>query len=189
MPNLIIGLTGQLGSGKGYVASYIAKRYGGAIFKFSAYLSKVLGVMTLENSRDNLVKLSESLRREFGEQVLSYALAKDAVASEAPVVVVDGIRRVDDLAALEPLPNFVLVAVEASPETRYARIMQRGEKTDEANLTRDEFQAQERRSTELTVPTVMQRATIRIDNNGTVEELKAKINDLMNQLDFKERHS
>ena len=105
------------------------------------------------------------------------------------VVVVDGIRRVDDLAALEPLPNFVLVAVEASPVTRYARILQRGEKTDEANLTRDEFQAQERRSTELTVPTVMQRATIRIDNNGTVEELKAKINDLMNQLDFKERHS
>ncbi|HWQ99271.1 MAG TPA: AAA family ATPase [Candidatus Methylomirabilis sp.] len=183
MPKLIIGLTGQLGSGKGYVASYLATRYGGIIVKFSSYLSKVLDVMALDNSRDNLIKLSEAMRREYGEQALSYAVARDAVSSEAPVVVIDGIRRVEDLAALEPLPHFVLIAVAASPEIRYGRITKRGEKTDETDLTWEEFQAQERRSTELTVPTVMKRATIHIKNEGTVAELEEKIDEMTTQLD------
>lgn len=185
MPNLIIGLTGRLGSGKGYAAAYLERRYGGVTFKFSAYLSQALDVMALENSRDNLVKLSEALRREFGEQVLSYALAKDAVASDAPVVVVDGIRRVDDLAALEPLPNFALVAVEATPEIRFKRIAGRGEKTDEQGISYEEFMAQEQRSTEITVPTVMARASHRISNDGTVEELERAVDDLMNSLNTK----
>lgn len=182
MPQLILGLTGQLGSGKGYIASYLRDHYAAEVIKFSGYLSKVLGVMALEQSRDNLIRVSEALRREFGEQTLSFAVARDAVSSSAPLVVIDGIRRVEDVAALEPLPNFVLVAVIASPEIRFARIGRRGEKTDEIGLSWEEFQAQEARSTEVTIPAVMQRASHRIENNGTLDELNAQIEGLLKKL-------
>lgn len=179
MPQLILGLTGQVGSGKGFICDYLIKEYGAEMFKFSTYLSRALDVMALENSRDNLVRMSEALRNAFGEDALSHALASDASKSTAPLAVVDGIRRPEDLAGLEPLPNFKLAAVEADQKIRYSRIANRGEKTDEASMTWDDFVAIENRSTEITVPMTMARASLHIENNGTSDELTARLDALM----------
>jgi dephospho-CoA kinase len=182
MPHLILGLTGQIGSGKGHICDYLIRRYGAQMFKFSTYLSRSLEVMGLENSRDNLIRMSEALRKTFGEDALSHALAIDASKSMAPLAVVDGIRRPEDLVGLEPLPNFKLAAVDADAKTRYGRIANRGEKTDEAAMSWDDFLAVEKRSTEVTVPATMARATLHIENNGTPEELEAHLDALMAEL-------
>ena len=182
MPQLILGLTGQIGSGKGYVAEYLAKRFSAKIFKFSTYLLRALDVLALEQSRDNLIKMSEMIRAGFGEDALSHALAHDASLSDAPLVVVDGIRRIEDIAGLKSLHNFRLAAVEVDQRTRYERIANRHEKTEETGLTWEDFLVQEKRSTEVTVPETMARATLRLQNNDTIEELERQIDALMTEL-------
>lgn len=188
MPKLILGLTGQIGSGKGCICTYLEKAYGAEVFKFSTYLSRVLDMLALENSRDNLIRLSETLRQTFGENALEQAIARDAAQTSAPIAVVDGIRRPSDFVQkLESLPEFRLMAVEADEPVRYERIANRGEKTDEAALTWEQFLENQQRSTERTVPETMKRATLRIQNNGTPEELEKELDALMKTFGIKKR--
>jgi dephospho-CoA kinase len=180
---LIIGLTGQAGSGKGTVGAYLRERYGAEFLTFSSYLRKTLETLALEPSRDNLVKLSETLRHTFGEDAISHAVARDAYASTASVVVVDGIRRIDDvISTLQQLPDFHLVSVDSDPRMRYERLTQRGEKSDEATMSWEDFLANEQRSTEQTIPAVMAQASIHLRNDGTLEEIHQQVDEMMRQL-------
>jgi dephospho-CoA kinase len=182
MARHIIGLVGRQGSGKGTAAKILAEKYGAELFRFSAILGDMLNRIAVEKTRDNMIKLSECLRNAFGEDVLAYAIEKDAVDSTADIVVIDGIRRIEDIAALEPLPNFRLIEVSAPAKTRYDRMTHRGEKSGENNMTWEEFAEQEQAPTELSIPSVAARAWKAIDNAETEKELEAKIDVMMTEL-------
>jgi dephospho-CoA kinase len=180
--SLILGLVGTPGAGKSAVTDYIMKTYGGSQYRFSDYLSHVLQKMNIEKSRENMIKLSVILRKEFGEDLLSHAVASDAVRSTGELTLVDGIRRPEDLAAFRPLPNFKLIAINADAKIRYERMKHRGEKVGETNMTWEEFEATEKASTEVTIPEAMTFADFVIMNDGTLEEVHAKIDDIMKEL-------
>lgn len=182
MPKYIIGLVGQAGCGKGTVADLLINEYGAAYFRFSAILGDLLTRLHLEHGRDNFIKMSTSLRETFGEDVLSYAIEKDAIESPNEIVVLDGIRRPEDIVALEPLPLFKLVAISVPAETRYERMKGRGEKAGEQNLTWEAFLAQEQSPADRTVPFVMERAWKTIPNGGTREELEQQVHTFMQEL-------
>lgn len=187
MPTHIIGLVGTPGSGKGAVTEYILANYGGEQFHFSEYLAHVLKKMNLEKSRENMIKLSVILRKEFGEDLLSHAVASDALHSEASLVLVDGIRRLDDLAAFRALPNFVLIAVNADAKLRYERMKKRGEKAGESDMTWEEFLKEEQAPTEVTIPETMTFAQHVIMNDGTIEDLHARIDEVMDAIGISKR--
>ncbi|MDP3793990.1 MAG: AAA family ATPase [Candidatus Uhrbacteria bacterium] len=184
MPKLIIGLVGQAGCGKGTVADILREQYGADYTRFSAILGDVLLRIHLEKTRENLIKLSEALRHTFGEDVLSYALEGDVVTSPKDIIVIDGIRRLEDIVALEPLPNFKLVAIDAPPKVRYERMKKRGEKVGEKNMTWEEFLKEEKASTEVTIPGVMARAWKTLSNANTREELETMVHQMMKELGF-----
>lgn len=177
--SFILGLVGTPGAGKSAVTEYIIQHYGGEQFRFSDYLAHVLQKMNLQKSRENMIKLSVILRKEFGEDLFSHAVACDAVRSDSSLVIVDGIRRPEDLAAFRPLPNFQLIAVNADPKIRYERMKHRGEKSGETNMTWEEFETTEKAPTEITIPETMTFANHVIMNDGSVEELHAKIDEIM----------
>jgi dephospho-CoA kinase len=152
MSRHIIGLVGRQGSGKGTAAKILAEKYGAQLFRFSAILGDVLDRVAVERTRDNMIKISEALRATFGEDVLAYAIEKDAINSTSDIVVIDGIRRIEDIAALEPLPQFKLVEISAPAKVRYDRMTHRGEKSGENEMTWDEFAEQEQAPTELSIP-------------------------------------
>jgi dephospho-CoA kinase len=181
-PTRIIGLVGTAGAGKSHAADYIMKRYGGEHIKFSDCLSHILDKLALKKSRDNMIKLSVILRKEFGEDIMSHAVAADALTSGEPIVLIDGIRRVEDLAAFRALPNFTLLAINADPKIRFERERKRREKTDDAELTWEKFQEIERAPTEVTIPEVMAYANDTIVNEGTREEYERKIDEIMAEL-------
>ncbi len=184
MPNYIIGLVGQSGCGKGTVADILTQQYGAAYSRFSAVLGDILTRLHIEHSRPNFTKLSNALRASFGEDVLSYAIEKDAVLSPNPLVVIDGIRRPEDIVALEPLPLFKLVSIEVPAELRYERMKKRGEKSGEQHMTWQEFVAQDNAATEVTIPLVMERAWKHIDNSKTAVELEAQVKAMMKELGY-----
>ncbi|MBI5654813.1 AAA family ATPase [Candidatus Uhrbacteria bacterium] len=182
MAKLIIGLTSMPGGGKGTAAKYLETKYGAAQFSFGGILADVLKRLALDKSRDNLQKLSTHLRQAFGEDVLAYAIETDAVSATADLVVIEGIRRPGDIVALEPLPFFKLIAIDVSPELRFQRMKQRGEKAGESDMTWEKFLAQESGEAERAIPVVMARASETVDNSGTLEEFLAKLDDLMARL-------
>lgn len=184
MPKVIIGLVGQAGCGKGTMADLLQQTYGAGYFRFSAILSSILERLALEKTRERFTALSETLRKTFGEDVLSYAIANDALNAPQEIVVIDGIRRVEDIVGLEPLPLFKLVAIDADPKLRYERMKARGEKASEKNFTWEQFLAEEQLPTELTIPFVMKRASKTLLNNGTREELETTVHSFMQELGF-----
>ncbi|MBD3251486.1 AAA family ATPase [Candidatus Uhrbacteria bacterium] len=189
IPTHLLGLVGTPGAGKSHAADYIIEQYGGEHIKFSEYLSHVLHRMSLAKSRENMIKLSVILRKEFGEDIFSHAVAADALQSDRDVVLIDGIRRVEDLAAFKALPNFKLIAINADPNVRYERIRGRKEKTDDSEITWEQFLKTEQAPTEVTIPETMTYANFTIMNNGSVEDYEKQIDDIMKELDIKKRKS
>lgn len=189
MPNHIIGLVGQSGCGKGTVADLLITQYGAAYSRFSAVLGDILTRLHIDHSRDHFIALSNALRSSFGEDVLSYAIEKDAVLSPSALVVIDGIRRPEDIVALEPLPFFKLVSIEVPAEQRYERMKKRGEKSGEQNMTWQEFVAQDHAPTEVTIPLVMSRAWKRLDNSRTQEDLEIQVAQMMKELGYEARQT
>ena len=178
MNKLIIGLVGRVASGKGTAAGYWQEHYDATVFTYSQPLRDVLERLHLPVDRDHLIRMSETLRDKFGNDLFSRLMAWQAEQSESSIVVVDGIRRPDDIKDLLPL-GLVLIEVEAESETRWRRLTSRQEKADDATKTLEEFQADEKRSTELTIDEVVGLAEVKIDNNGSRQALFDQIDHFM----------
>ena len=187
-PKFIIGLVGTNASGKGYVSEYIVKNYGGIQITFSGYLARVLDAMNLERTKENLIKMSVALRREFGEETFSHTVSTDAIHSDQEIVVVDGIRRIGDLANFKPLSEFKLIGIDADPKIRFERMKARvGDKKDDATTTWETFQKKETAPTEVTIPEVIKLVDFQIDNSGTVQDLEKKIDEVMKDIGVPKR--
>lgn len=182
MPKIILGLTSMPGAGKGTAARYLQEKYGAAPFGFSGILADILKRLNVDRTRKNFQTLSIVLRQGFGEDVLAYAIENDAVTAEADLVVIEGIRRIEDLVALEPLPYFKLIAIELAPELRFERMKKRGEKAGEADMSWETFLAQDAAPTEATIPATMARAWKTIDNSGDQADLQRQLDGLMQEL-------
>lgn len=176
---IIFGFVGLIACGKGAAAKYLAEKYGASTYRFSTILRDILQRLHLEESRDNLVNLSECLRRAFGQDLLAKIIARDAVSDPKPMVVVEGIRRIEDIKYLSELPSFVLVEIAATPEVRYQRLVQRGENVDDRNKTYEEFLTDHEQPTEATIPAVIKLAKKHMDNNGSPEDLQKQIDALV----------
>jgi len=178
---MILGFTGLIASGKGTAAKYISDTYGSSTYRFSTILRDLLNRIYLEQSRDNMIKISETIRATFGQDILAAAIAGDAKKDTNKIVIVEGIRRMPDIEHLSKLPDFVLVEIFAEPKTRYERLVKRNENPDDSAKTYEQFLADHERSTELSIPEVITHATERIDNNGTIEDLHQQLDKLVNK--------
>jgi len=172
---IIIGLVGEMASGKGTVTKYLLTKYQATEYRFSDILRDILERVHLDIVRKNLASLSLSLRTYYGQDILAYALAQDIKNDDNQVIVVDGIRRVADLKYLRKMDNFVLVYVEADLEKRYERLVGRNEKQDDKMKTFEEFKNDHKLETETTIRELKDTADAVIDNNGSVEELYKQI--------------
>ena len=182
MPKLIIGLTGQLAAGKGAVAAYLEKKYHSQTFGFSAPLRDVTRRLYLEETRANLAGLSNILRAQFGSDLISRVITEDLKRSAADIVVLDGIRRLPDIALTKDLPGFVLVRVDTDEQIRYQRLLGRGQNQDDQQKTFAQFQADHQAEADRQIPEVMAMAQYTLTNNGTMEQLYQQIDDLITKL-------
>jgi len=166
MPKAIIGLVGPVASGKDAAKKYLEEKYRVASYKFSGPLRDILARLHLQVSRENLQDISLDLRNRFGSDILARVITADAQEDGNDIVVIDGVRRIDDIRHLRPLPEFVLISIDADIKTRYERIILRNENADDANKTFDQFQEDCNREAEKEIPQTMATANYQIDNNG-----------------------
>ena len=139
MSKIIIGLVGQVACGKEAVKKYLAKKYNTEDCKFSTSLRDVLSRLAIDVSRENLQKLSTTLRSVFGEDLLAKAIALDASKLKSDIVIIDGVRRMSDIKFLKDLSNFYLIRVDADEKTRYERMRARNENSGDGEKTLAQF--------------------------------------------------
>lgn len=181
MAKLILGVTGEMGCGKGTIAQHVTEKYQGNAHRFSTILRDMLDRIHVDQSRENIATLSKILRESFGEDVFAKSMHHDVEEDTHEIVVVDGIRRLEDIKHLRQVPHFKLVYVEASIETRYQRILQRGENVGETQKTFEDFQKDHEANSELQIRGLKEYADYVVNNDGSVEELFGQIDSIIKE--------
>lgn len=171
-----------MASGKGTVVEYVFKNYNGKNFRFSTILRDILKRLYLEEVRENLQKMSTILRDNFGQDVLSLAIAKEAKNSDDEILAIDGVRRLSDIKFLKDLPGFKLIYIEADVKKRYKRISVRGENSDDNTKTFEQFKKELEQESETQIRGLKNGADYIIDNNGSIEELHNQVDKIIKQL-------
>lgn len=180
---IIIGLVAEMAGGKTTAAEYLTKKYGAAGYGFGIIMRDLTNRLHMAPSRENLSYLSLAIRKQFGQDVLANAMAEDIKEDkEHSMVVVESIRREEDIKFLRELQGFHLISVKADMKTRYERLIKRREKEDDASKTYEQFVKDHELDTELSIVPLLDKAEFIIDNNGTLEEFHAKLDEIISKL-------
>lgn len=179
MNKIVLGITGEIASGKGTATKYLLEKHGASSHRFSTMLRDVAKRMHLEENRENLQKISTIFRENFSDDLLSQVIYHDVAADENAVVVIDGVRRMPDIEYLKKLPGFNLVYIDTVIEKRYERLVGRNENTDDAGKTFEEFKTDNEREAEKNIKNLKQDADFVVDNNGSFEELYGQIDNII----------
>jgi dephospho-CoA kinase len=173
----LIGLTGTNGAGKGEVAAFFQSR-GYAYASLSDIIRDELRTRGLEVTRDSLIRVGNELRAALGPDVL----ARRIMDRIAVPTVIDSIRNMREVAYFRAQGDFILLAVDAPVETRFARVASRGR--DESAPTLEAFrkkEGEERAGGEAAqqLEACMAAADRRVWNAGTIEELHRQLEALL----------
>jgi len=179
MAKIIIGFVGQLASGKDAGKKYLEKNYDVASTRFSNAIRDTLTRLYLPITRGNMQDLSLDLRNRFGSDIWARVVVQDINNSPKEIMIIDGVRRLEDIACLRDLPGFNLISLETDPKIRYERMKIRNENVGDADKTYEEFMADGEREAEKEIPTVMATANYKINNNGSFDELYAQLDKIM----------
>lgn len=179
---IVIGIVGEIASGKGVAAKYLQENYGGVVFKFSTVMRDVLKRLYVVQNRENLQNLSLILRQQFGEDLFAKSMAQDAAASDASLIITDGIRRPSDTAELSKLKEFHLITIIADERIRYERVRNRAENPGDAEKSWEEFQKDAAAETEVSIRTIASKAEYAITNNGTLDDLHRELDALISKI-------
>lgn len=182
---MIIGITGTIGAGKGTVVDYLVKNKGFKHFSARALIVEEIEKRGLENNRDNMVIVGNDLREKYGSGYMAEELFRRAKESGENGII-ESLRAVGEVETLRNKGEFVLLAVDADSKIRYERIVNRGTTTD--NVSFEKFladEAKEMDSTDLNKQNLkkcIEMADFIIENNGTMEELNSKINEVYEKI-------
>lgn len=179
MKKIVIGIAGEMASGKDTIAEYIVKKHGGLMLGFSMPLRAVLKELEQEESRTNMQELSTWAREKFGQDLLAKIIAKRVKTSPSEVIAIQGVRRLPDIKYLKEVPEFKLIYVEADVEKRLERIRARKQNPDDASKTMEQFQKELGQESEQQIKGLREHADHMIDNNGTKDELYSRVDGIV----------
>ena len=175
----IIGVTGTHASGKDTVAEYICEKYNLKSYSTSDEVRYEATKEGMDHSRASLFVVANKIRSQFG----TGELARRALEhSKDDVALVTGIRNVGEIDYLKEHTNFYLISVDAAIEARYERARKRDRVGDGKTL--EEFRAGEEKEMyqsevgQQLIP-CMRLADYFIINNGTLEELRGRTDEVM----------
>jgi dephospho-CoA kinase len=135
---LKIGVTGNNGGGKDTFANYLVSKKGFEHISLSDFIREETQKRGLELSRNNFHNVGNDMRVIFGPDILARrALEKMDGASKNYALT--SIRNPYEVRALQEAGNFVLVAIDAPIEVRFARIIERNRKNEKELMTLEEF--------------------------------------------------
>ena len=184
---MIIGLTGKNASGKGEAADYLQKK-GFVYFSLSDELREEAAKMGYEQTRTNLIKIGNNLRKKYGTNYLAKKVnEKISMEKKENKFVVDSIRNPGEITELKKNKDFFLLGIDAPVELRFKRIKERkrfGEAKTLAQFMKMEERENFKNKANQQLDKCLEMADKVIVNNSTLEELHNKIDSFLNKLKY-----
>jgi dephospho-CoA kinase len=179
MNKTIIGLVGEIASGKDEAAKFLTKEYGSITASFSQPLRDTLDILGLPQDRDNMINLGIDLRERFGQDILAKAVLRMVNKSDAPVACLPNVRLLSDITVFENLPGFHLIRIDADEDVRFKRLCNRGQNPDDATKTWEEFLVDSQKPTEIAIRETAKHAQFSIENNTCIANLHKQVRAIM----------
>src|SRR3989339_393948 len=177
----IIGVVGEIGSGKDTFCNFVKENYENVHFlRFSDGLTEALKIFSDNIKREDQQWLSSVLRERFGGDILVKALVKKISNISEGIIILNGVRRPADFDALMNIGG-KLIYVTADIKKRWERVILRKEKSDD-DVPFEKFLELCGAEAEQQILSIAQRADYKIENNGTKEEFYIKIKELIDKI-------
>ena len=179
---MLVGLTGRNASGKSTFVEWFSAK-GLRSVSCSDSIRAWLADQGIESTREALIEGGRELRRQGGGGVLAEMLLDILSGDDA---VVDSIRTPAEVQALRKRGDFFLIEVRADEDSRWERMNLRGRAGDPVDkqvfLKQEEAEASSKDEAGQALDATAELADITIDNDGTLEELEMKLQEVWSDL-------
>jgi dephospho-CoA kinase len=176
----VIGVAGMPGAGKSLVTQ-IAYRMGFSIVVMGDVVRDETRGRGLPLTPENVGAVMLKLREEEGLAVVAKRCIPKIENAKAHVVVVDGLRSLDEVAEYKRhFKNFVSIAVHSSPETRFKRVFRRRRSDDPQGW--ETFHERDMRELSVGLGNVIATADYLIVNEGAKIQTENQIRNILRKV-------
>lgn len=166
----VVGVTGMPGAGKATFRE-IAEEMGYPVVVMGDVIRKEVERRKLKPTPENLGRVMLELRIEEGPTVVAKRCVSQIEKAEGKIIVVDGIRSIREIEEIKTYyPSLILIAIHASPKTRFQRLFQRKRNDDPKNWRT--FVKRDLRELGVNVGSAIATADYMIVNEGTKDQMK-----------------
>ena len=187
---MIIGITGTLAAGKGTIVDYL-KEKGFKHYSMSGYITEEIIKREMPVNRDSMVEIGNDLRSEHGPSYIAEQLYKKAFDYGGDAII-ESLRTTAEIEALKNKDEFYLFSIDANPDIRYFRAIERRSEKDSIDF--QTFLDNERREMENDDPSkqniskCMQKADYSFTNNRSINELYMEIDKVLDKINSKDKN-
>ncbi|MBC7081674.1 MAG: flagellar hook-basal body complex protein FliE [Thermoplasmatales archaeon] len=169
-----IAFTGMPGAGK-TEAINVAKEMRIKVISMGDEVREEVIKRNLPLSDEITGNIADEMRKKYG---LDYWAKRCLSKIKEDFFVIDGIRSMEEVNAFkEKIDELIVVAIHASPATRYERICKRKRYGDEMSI--EKFREREKKELAWGLGEVIAMADIVIINEGSLEEFRERVRDIL----------
>ena len=180
MPKLIIGIVGMPGAGKSLIAN-LAEELGISVVIMGDVIREETRLRGLEPTPENIGRIMLNIRSEEGPAVVAKRCVPKINSKKSDVVLVEGVRSLNEVSEFKlNFTDFKLLAVHASPQTRFKRLFGRNRSDDP--VSKKVFESRDNRELSLGIGSAIAIADHVIENEGEKKEFLEKMRRLLNKL-------
>ena len=165
----VIAIAGMPGAGKGLV-SKTGRSRGIPVLVCGDVIREETERRALPPTPENMGDVMLRMRREEGLAVVAERLIPKIAYSKRPVVVIEGVRSMAEVDALRRNHAVSIVAVHASPRTRYERLHARARSDDPRSW--EEFVERDSRELGVGIGNVIALAEEMLVNEASIDDIK-----------------
>jgi dephospho-CoA kinase len=177
----VIGVAGDIGSGKDEVLKYLGAKYGVPYIATGDIVRQMAEREDIEPTRENLQSISQRCFQQWGKGCFVRMAAEEMASRGWQVAGISGIRSPDDVEIMRQAfgKDFVLVRVDVTdPVTRFERMRLRREERDP--VTFEQFLAQDKKERQVfSLDKTGSMADYAVNNDHSLQDLHRQVDELV----------
>lgn len=176
----VVGIAGMPGAGK-TLAAKIAKEMNFEVVVMGDIVREEAKKRGLMPNPENLGKLMLQMREKEGPAVIAKKCIPKIEEAKTNIVVVDGVRSLHEVEEFRRFfPNFIILAVHASPKIRFERLFKRKRSDDPEKWAT--FLERDMRELKVGLGHVIALADQLIVNEGSKAEFEEKVREFLRKV-------